>query len=78
MVNLSFLLGMYSNFEDKTHPNSKLQTPNSKLQTPNSKLQTHTFTGTLCTALLISLMSDTSFSMALPTTITSAPALQLR
>lgn len=36
------------------------------------------FTGTLCTAALISLIRPESFSMALPTTITSAPALQLR
>jgi hypothetical protein len=36
------------------------------------------FTGTLCTASLISLISDASFSIAFPTTITSAPALQLR
>jgi hypothetical protein len=35
-------------------------------------------TATLCTASLISLISDTSFSIAFPTTITSAPALQLR
>lgn len=36
------------------------------------------FTGTLCTAAAISRMREASFSMALPTTITSAPALQLR
>ncbi len=35
-------------------------------------------TGTLCTASLISLIRDASFSIALPTTITSAPALQFR
>jgi hypothetical protein len=38
----------------------------------------YTPTGTLCTAAAISLISEASFSMALPTTITSAPALQLR
>lgn len=38
----------------------------------------YAFTATLFIASLISFISDTSFSMALPITITSAPALQFR
>ena len=43
-----------------------------------SKEESQIITGTLCTAAAISLISEASFSIALPTTITSAPALQFR
>lgn len=37
-----------------------------------------TISGAECTAFAISFIREVSFSMALPTTITSAPALQFR
>ena len=62
----------------------RLRTTNYELRTTNFILRTSDYRLTSdsrlteCTALLISMISDASFSIALPTTITSAPALQLR
>ena len=49
-----------------------------RLQCYLSSHQSTTLAGTECTAEAISIISDLSFSIAFPTTIMSAPALQFR